>query len=203
MTCPSCGATMGPHDRFCVRCGHDMQSAAARPATAAGPNPNAGPTAAPSSNTGPIAQPPFNAYPNANASAGTPSPGQAANNRWASGSSVPGPNPYAQAPNTVSGGTMLNGRPVSGNKNGLLQGLGAAVIALGVILGKFGIVLGVILGKFGAAIAGIGFFKLFFFVQIVRAFTHGGLGGLGGFGGLALLLVVVLIVGAIWRARTA
>jgi len=200
MTCPSCGATMGPHDRFCVRCGHDMQSAAARPATAAGPNPNAGPTAAPSSNTGPIAQPPFNAYPNANASAGTPSPGQAANNRWASGSSVPGPNPYAQAPNTVSGGTMLNDRPVSGNKNGLLQGLGAAVIALGVILGKFGIVLGVILGKFGAAIAGIGFFKLFFFVQIVRAFTHG---GLGGFGGLALLLVVVLIVGAIWRARTA
>jgi len=186
MTCPSCGATTGSHDRFCVRCGHDMQAAGARS------DPNAGPSAAPSYDTGPIAQPPFNAYPNV--SAGTPplgqgAPGQGTNNRWASGSSVPGPNPYAQAPNTVSGGTMLNGRPVSGAKNGLLQGLGAVVIALGVILGKF-----------GAAIAGIGFFKLFFFVQIVRAFTHG---GLGGFGGLALLLVVVLIVGAIWRARTA
>src|SRR5581483_2159536 len=103
---------------------------------------------------------------------------QRAERQWASGSSYPAPNPYVPPPNTVSPGTILNGRPVGRrNRGGPLQGLGAAIVALGVILGKF-----------GGAIAGLGIWKIGLILWLFHSPA------------LILVLLVLLVVGAIWRS---
>lgn len=103
---------------------------------------------------------------------------------WSSGSSFPATNPYNPIPNTVSPGTVLNGRPLRSGRNGLAQGLGGILIA---------IVVG--LKAFGHALAGIGFAKFFFFAWL---FSPGSF-----FGPVLLIIVIVAIVGAIMRSRTA
>lgn len=109
--------------------------------------------------------------------------------RWASGASIPAPNPYGGAPNTVSPGTMVNGRPVGqGNGGGLLKGVGAAIIALLVILKGF-----------GHALLGIGLFKFFIYWSLFRWLFSGG----HGWGALVALVILMLIVGSIWRTRAA
>ncbi|MCA1598104.1 MAG: zinc-ribbon domain-containing protein, partial [Chloroflexi bacterium] len=139
MICPQCGAAAQPYDRFCIRCGHDMQpngSAAPERGPAAATNPNAQPyaSAAPvtppyvgaaygDSMGAPPAQQPYNN--------GAPSQGG-----WASGSSTPGPNPFGGPRSAPSNGTMLNGRPANAGGKGLFQGVGAAIVALFVVLGK-------------------------------------------------------------------
>jgi len=92
-------------------------------------------------------------------------PSQNANGTWASGSSFPAANPYAQ-PNTVSSGTTINGRPANSGGGGVLKGAGAAIAAFFVILAKAGAGLGAALGALGS----IGIFKLLFYWL---AFRHG------------------------------
>lgn len=178
MTCPNCGMTIQPHDLYCMSCGHavhpadptrrlDDQAAAyqveaAQPVYAA-PEPE--PFVRP-------AEPPY---------APPPVAVQHAEQRWASGSSFPAPNPYAPPPNTVSPGTILNGRPVGRrNRSGPLQGLGAAIVALGLILGKF-----------GSTIAGLGIWKLGLLFWLLHGHSW------------IFVLIVLLVVGAIWRSQTA
>lgn len=101
---------------------------------------------------------------------------------WSSGSSFPTANPYNSTPNTVSPGTVLNGRPLRSGRNGLAQGLGGILIAL--VVG---------LKAFGHALAGISIFKLFFFAWL---FSHG-------LGPVLLIVIIVAIASAIMRSRTA
>lgn len=219
MTCPSCGASIQPHDLFCINCGRQMTPADPTRHLDASPSGEQadsayGDYAAPSYQAdpassfdpyAPLAQEPYTQpYPHsaqepytqpAPQSYTQPAPQSyvrpalvdeqpPANQSWASGSSFPSPNPYAPSqPNTVSRGTILNGQPI-GAGGGILKGIGAAGVALLIALKSF-----------GGAIAGLGFFKLFFLLQIFRwlAFGHSWL----------LILIVLLIVGAIWRSQTA
>jgi len=199
MNCPKCGAAVQPYDRFCIRCGHDMQpggatergqatsaTASYNPATTASYNPAtsspsydpnaAGPGA--EAQAGPVygGQAPFGGAPPQNGAAG-------ANTNWASGSSTPGPNPFANTPSSFSNGTMLNGRPATGGGGkGIFQGVGAGIVALFVILGKV-----------GGGIAALGFFKLLFYWWLFGGLLRAGLGT------LVLVVVVLLIVGVIAR----
>jgi hypothetical protein len=75
-----------------------------------------------------------------------------------------------------------------------MQGLVGAIVALGVLLGKFGAVLGIALAKFGAVIAGLNFWHIWGLYWLVSAF--------GGHGWV-LLLILLLVVSALWRWRTA
>ncbi len=79
---------------------------------------------------------------------------------------------------------MLNGRPANADGKGLLQGVGAAIVAIFVVLGKF-----------GGLVAGLGIFKLFFYWWLFSGLLHAGLGT------LVLVVVIVLIVGAVARSR--
>ena len=122
MTCPSCGAPVQPGDSFCVSCGHALHPADAT-RRLEDPVPSA---------YGPVGD--------ATPDAGTPGPtpyrpliveSPHGEKTWASGSSFPAPNPYADPPHTARRGPMLNGRPVGGRGgSGVLKGLGAAIIAL-------------------------------------------------------------------------
>jgi len=108
-------------------------------------------------------------------------PSQNANGTWASGSSFPAANPYAQ-PNTVSSGTTINGRPANSGGGGVLKGVGGVIAAFFVILAKF-----------GGAIAGLGIFKWFL---LFWAFGHG-------FGGIILIVILISIIGGIvWRTQS-
>lgn len=222
MTCPSCGAAVQTGDYFCLSCGHPLHAAdltqtltaPAAPTYGDGPPTydDTAPTygdSAPTYGDSPVAQPspyttqtapPPPSYVDQTPPAYAPSPApaqrQGGQNTWASGSSVPASNPYNNQRNTVTPGTMVNGRPVRSGGGGLLQGLGAGVVALFVLLGKFGAVLLVLLGKFGAALAGLGIFKFLFYIWAFRLLFHG-------LGGALMVLIVLLIVGAIWRSRTA
>ena len=132
MTCPSCGAPVQPGDSFCVSCGHALHPADAT-RRLEDPMPSA-----------------YGAVGDATPHAGTTGPtpyrpliveSPSGEKTWASGSSFPAPNPYADPPHTVSRGTMLNGRPVgSRGGSGVLKGLGAAIIALWLI--SHGLVVG-------------------------------------------------------------
>ena len=125
MTCPSCGAPVQPGDSFCVSCGHALHPADATRRL-----------------EDPVASA-YGAVGDAPPDAGTPGPtpyrpliveSPRGEKTWASGSSFPAPNPYADPPQTVSRGPMLNGRPVGGRGgSGVLKGLGAAIIALWLI----------------------------------------------------------------------
>ncbi len=188
MICPQCGAAAQPYDRFCIRCGHDMQpngSGAPEHGQSAATNPSAQPYAG----AAPVSPPPY-----AGAAYGSvmdaPPAQQPYNNGapsqggWASGSSTPGPNPFGGPRSAPSNGTMLNGRPANAGGKGLFQGVGAAIVALFVVLGKF-----------GGLVAGLGIFKLFFYWWLFSGLLHAGLGT------LVLVVVVVLIVGAVARSR--
>ncbi len=195
MNCPKCNAPVQSYDRFCIRCGHDMQPTGAterqQTTSTYNPSPYVSPTTPsasagqpqyartePQESTGPTPQTPFG---NTTQGQSTPNNGD----RWASGSSTPGPNPFANTPSSFSNGTMLNGRPANSGKNGgLLQGLGAGIVALFVVLGKF-----------GGLVAGVGLFKLLFYWWLFSGLLHAGLGT------LVLVVVVVLIVGGIARSR--
>src|SRR5919205_847994 len=135
MTCPSCGTPVQPGDSFCVSCGHALHPADAT-RRLADPVPSA-----------------YGTVGNATAEAGTPghTPSRPlivesprGEKSWASGSSFPAPNHYADPPHTVSRGTMLNGRPMGGRGgSGVLKGLGAAIIVLwllshGLVVGHVG-----------------------------------------------------------------
>lgn len=132
MTCPSCGAPVQPGDSFCVSCGHALHPADAT-RRLEDPVPSA-----------------YGAVGDATPHAGTTGPtpyrpliveSPRGEKTWASGSSFPAPNPYADPPHTVSRGTILNGRPVGGRGgSGVLKGLGAAIIALWLI--SHGLVVG-------------------------------------------------------------
>src|SRR3989440_11579399 len=109
MTCPSCGAPVQPGDSFCVRCGHALHPADAT-RRLEDPVPSA-----------------YGAVGDATPHAGTPGPtpyrpliveSPRGEKTWASGSSFPAPNPYADPPPTFSRGTMLNGRPGGGRGGG-------------------------------------------------------------------------------------
>jgi zinc-ribbon domain len=125
MTCPSCGAPVQPGDSFCVSCGHALHPADAT-RRLEDPVPSA-----------------YGAVGDASPDAGTPGPtlyrpviveSPRGEKTWASGSSFPAPNPYADPPHPVRRGTMLNGRPVGGRGgSSLLKGLGLAIIALWLI----------------------------------------------------------------------
>lgn len=214
MTCPSCGEQVQPADHFCLNCGHPLrladptQNLTMPPAPSFGdvppyygdtppsddpppsygnaaPNYSAGPATPPAYT--PQAAPPTYADPSPPTYAPRPTQTQprGGQSQWTSGSSVPAANPYNSASTSVTPGTMVNGRPVGGSGGGLLKGIGAAIVALGVILGKF-----------GAALAGLGIFKFFFYIWALRLLFHG-------MGGVVMLIIVVLIVGAILRSRTA
>lgn len=108
--------------------------------------------------------------------------------QWATGSSFPAPNPYSGTPNTVSPGTIVNGRPVgSGSGGGLFKGVGAGIAALFVILAKA-----------GGALAGLGFVfaKFWIWIWAFNLLFHGGLVA------LVVLLLVLLVLGAIRQSRT-
>jgi len=188
MICPQCGAAAQPYDRFCIRCGHDMQpngSGAPERGQATATNPSAQPYAS----AAPVSPPPYagGAY---GSGMGAPPAQQPYNNGappqsgWASGSSTPGPNPFGGPRSAPSNGTMLNGRPANAGGKGLFQGVGAAIVALFVVLGKF-----------GGLVAGLGIFKLFFYWWLFSGLLHAGLGT------LVLVVVVVLIFGAFARSR--
>src|SRR5579875_2867548 len=145
MYCPQCGAPVQPYDRFCIRCGHDMhpdesveQREAAPVTPLYGADPNAPATARlPQQPGGAARQAPYGDW--------DPGRGQNTLNTggpWASGSSTPTPNPYGRTPAPFGNGMPFNGHygrnGRNGQNGGLLQGLGAAIIALFVILGKFG-----------------------------------------------------------------
>ncbi len=184
MICPQCGAAAQPYDRFCIRCGHDMQpngdAAPERGQAAATNNSSARPYASATPVTPPYAGADMGASPTQQPSNnGAPPQGG-----WASGSSTPGPNPFGGPRSAPSNGTMLNGRPANAGGKGLFQGVGAAIVALFVILGKF-----------GGAIASIGIFKLLIYWWLFSGLLHAGLGT------LVLVVVVVLIVGAFARSR--
>lgn len=199
MTCPNCGTTVQPHDLFCMSCGHALtpadptrhldtpvEAAAAYGAGTADHGYGAPPIAEPARQEQPPQSPayarPLQSPPYASPPAGRSRDGQA----WASGSSFPTANPYTSTPNTVSSGTILNGRPVGGRRGGgMFQGLGAAIIALGVLLGKF-----------GGVLAGLGLWKILGFYWLFGWLFRGGHSWVA-------LIIVLLIVSAIWRARTA
>ena len=183
MICPQCGAAAQPYDRFCIRCGHDMQpNGAGAPERGQSAANSSARTTAPSA---PVSPPPY-----AGAAYGAPPAQRPYNNGappqggWASGSSTPGPNPFGGPRSAPSNGTMLNGRPANAGGKGLFQGVGAAIVALFVVLGKF-----------GGLVAGLGIFKLFFYWWLFSGLLHAGLGT------LVLVVVVVLIVGAVARSR--
>jgi len=124
----------------------------------------------------------------------TQTPAQNADGTWASGSSFPAANPYARQPNTVSSGTMVNGRPANSGGGGVLKGIGAAVVAFFVILAKAGAGIGAALGALGS----IGIFKLLFYWLAFRWLFH------DGYGGVVLLIIIVAIIGGlIWRRQSA
>ena len=224
MTCPSCGEQVQPADHFCLNCGHPLRLAdpthnltmpptptygdtppyyGDTPPSYADTAPNYGDTppnyddtpayggTVPSYDDTPAyaPRPAPPAYAEQPAPAYAPRPTQTqtrgGSGQWASGSSFPTANPYNSQPPTVTPGTMVNGRPVGGSGGGVLKGLGAAIVALGVILGKF-----------GAALGSLGIFKFFFYIWALRLLFHG-------LGGVVMLIIVLLIVGAIWRSRTA
>ncbi len=194
MNCPQCGAAAQPYDRFCIRCGHDMQpngaDAPERGPSAATYSPNIpSPSARTAVPSAPMTPPPYAgaAYGDG---MGAPPAQQPYNNGtppqggWASGSSTPRPNPFGGPRSAPSNGTMLNGRPANADGKGLLQGVGAAIVAIFVVLGKF-----------GGLVAGLGIFKLFFYWWLFSGLLHAGLGT------LVLVVVIVLIVGAVARSR--
>ncbi len=113
---------------------------------------------------------------------GTQTPARDANGTWASSSSFPAANPYAQQPGTLSSGTMVNGRPANSGGGGVLKGIGAVGAAFLVILAKF-----------GGAIASLGIFKWFL---LIWALGHG-------FGGIILIVILISIIGGIvWRTQS-
>lgn len=201
MTCPGCGAMVQAHDLYCISCGRALSPAdptrhlagadqSAYGAVAADPGYNvvSAPELQPAWQEQP-AQPPPSAH--ARPSYATPLPSRQPDDRqqWASGSSFPGTNPYAGTPNTVSRGTLLNGRPITGggrrSGSGLLTGLGAAAIAF----------LALLKGVGGAIFAGgLGFFKFYLLLRLFGwvFFSHSWLA----------VLIIVLIIGAIVRARS-
>ena len=192
MTCPNCGATVEPHDVYCMNCGRalvpaDQTRHLDEPApvySAPSPTPQDSPPTSPpaASYARPLQPPPADPLQ-------PPVATQPGNHRkWASGSSFPAPNPYSSTPNTVSRGTMLNGRPVGGrrNGNGVLQGLGAGVVALLALLKASGAAL---------FAGGFGFFKLYLLLRLFSWLFVGH--------PLLALLIILLIVGAVMRARTA
>ncbi len=188
MICPQCGAAAQPYDRFCIRCGHDMQpngAGAPERGQAAATNASAR-TAVP---IGPMTPPPYAgaAYGDGMGAPPAPQPynnGAPPQGGWASGSSTPGPNPFGGPRSAPSNGTMLNGRPANAGGKGLVQGVGAAIVALFVVLGKF-----------GGLVAGLGIFKLIFYWWLFSGLLHAGLGT------LVLVVIVVLIVGAFAHSR--
>ncbi len=124
----------------------------------------------------------------------TQTPAQNADGTWASGSSFPAANPYAQQPNTVSSGTTINGRPANSGGGGVLKGVGAGIAAFFVILAKAGAGLGAALGALGS----IGIFKFLLYWFAFRWLFH------DGYGGVVLLIIIVAIVGGlIWRRQAA
>ena len=212
MTCPSCGAPVQSNDLYCFNCGHAMRPANPTsrlddPVATAG-EPGYGPEPSPhtyGSVPAYAAESPsytHGASPSyadetpaysfgSPAPYGTPPPasnsGSRADSRggaqnWATGSSFPAANPYA-APNTVSPGTMVNGRPVSGRGagNGFLRGIGGGIL---VIL--------LLLKGLGHTLAGIGILKV---LGIVWLFTHAPV--------WVFILIVGLIVGGILRSQVA
>ncbi len=125
---------------------------------------------------------------------GTQTPSQNASGTWASGSSFPAANSYAQQPNTVSSGTTINGRPANSGGGGVLKGAGAAIAAFFVILAKAGAGLGAALGALGS----IGIFKFLIYWLAFRWLFH------DGYGGVVLLIIIVSIIGGlIWRSQAA
>src|SRR5436305_490868 len=101
MTCPNCGASVQPGDSFCVNCGHAFNPAeptrhledTVQPAPGAGA---AGGSAPHAVTPGPTPYRPLVVE----------SPRE--EKSWASGSSFPAPNPYADPPDTVSRVTLLH-----------------------------------------------------------------------------------------------
>jgi hypothetical protein len=178
--CPQCGTKLQAGDQFCHQCGQPINPAdpTQRLGAPATPAPAATqvyeswsqvPQAPPVQSVPPRPQyaPPYSAS----------NDGQ----NWVSGSSFPSSNPYGGTPNTVSPGTMLNGRPIGGRQSkGILQGLGGA-IALALVL----------LGKFGGAIASLGLFKLLGLFWLFNWIGHGH--------SWVAIIVLLLIVAAVWR----
>lgn len=184
MTCPQCGAQVRPGDLFCMTCGRAL-------------NPGE-----PTRNLDHPVEPVY-AEPAEPSRAAPPyaEPQPARETTWASGSSFPRSNPYASVPNTVSRGTMLNGRPVGRQRggNGVLQGLGAAIVAIGVILAKSGAVIALALGKFGAVLAGIGIFKFLWLWWLFHAFAN--LLFWGHIGWIIPLIIVIVLARMAYRRR--
>lgn len=205
MTCPHCGSSVQSGDLFCLNCGTALNPAGptrhldnavdapydAAPAVEEAPYPTAGASYGPPGHAGsgygglggdPAQSPRRLSY-------GGPRPVDTSQDRqWATGSSFPAPNPYAGTPNTVSPGTMVNGRPVgSGSGGGLFKGVGAGIAALFVILAKA-----------GGALAGLGFVfaKFWIWIWAFHLLFRGGLGA------LVVLLLVLLVLGAIRQSRT-
>ncbi len=194
--CPQCGTKLQSGDQFCHQCGQPLNPA--DPTRRLGASETPEPASTPGSASWPQAQqtpsvqsPPsgYGSWPRAQQLPSAPSsppyapPNNSSDNgqNWASGSSFPGSNPYAGTPNTVSPGTMLNGRPITGRQNkGILQGLcGVVVLAL------------VLLGKFGGAIAALGIWKILGLLWLFNWLGHGH--------SWVAIVVLLLIVTALWR----
>jgi hypothetical protein len=193
--CPQCGAKLQSGDQFCHQCGQPLNPA--DPTRRLGASETSEPVAAPDYGSWPQAQQtssvqsaaPGSGYASWQSPSAPTSPPQYAppyssandGQNWASGSSFPGANPYAGTPNTVSPGTMLNGRPIAGRPNkGILQGLGGAVVLALVMLGKF-----------GGAIAALGIWKILGLFWLFNWIGHGH--------SWVAIVVVLLIVTALWR----
>src|SRR5579864_690426 len=134
MTCPNCGTTIQPHDLFCMSCGHALTPAdptrhldtpveavygdtpveAAYGAAAPDQGYGSPPTNQPAWQAQPSQPPTPPAFvrPLQTPAYAPPADRSGDGRKWASGSSFPAANPYASTPNTVSSGTILNGRPV-------------------------------------------------------------------------------------------
>jgi hypothetical protein len=197
--CPQCGAKLQSGDQFCHQCGQPLNPADPTQRLGAPETPE--PVATPGYGSWPAAQQTptlqspspgsgYGSWPAAQQSPSSPSQyapprGSADDSQnWASGSSYPGSNPYAGTPNTVSPGTMLNGRPIAGRPNkSILQGLGGAIVLALVMLGKF-----------GGAIAALGIWKLFGLLWLFNWIGHGH--------SWVAIVVVLLIVTALWRQRS-
>ena len=122
MTCPQCGAQVQPGDFFCMKCGHALNPAdPTRHLDHPVEQVDSAPIYAEPEPYDTHSGASYDARPSYQAPSYTPSyaePEPAQTPNWASGSSFPQANPYGGVPNTVSRGTMVNGRPISGrNRN--------------------------------------------------------------------------------------
>ncbi len=205
MTCPHCGASVQSGDLFCMGCGNALNPA--DPTRHLSNAVDAPYDAAPAVEAAPYAHPADDRYDEPEYSAyglpadrpyADPQPApyralrpvdtQQPDRQWASGSSFPAQNPYGGTPNTVSPGTMVNGRPVgAGNGGGIFKGIGAGIAALFVVLAKA-----------GGALAGVGlvFAKFWFWLWAFHFLFRGGLGV------VALLFILLLVAGSIWQSRS-